>query len=338
MSEFWREFPAHPRVFVGPRLAQPEVAMPDAKLFRTILCPVDFSAHSQQALAYAALLASRSGGQLVVIFVEDPMLAAAAAVAYDEKALIDKGRKELRRIVERIIERYGLPMSAVTLDVAVGRPHEEIAWTAERLGCDLIVMGSHGRTRADRVLLGSTTHRILRHSPLPVLATPPGSGRARGPAKGWPGTLVIAPIDVGAGDRAEVLAADAAARALGTRLELVHVVEPVTSPLWLEPIDAERQDVRRQRRATARLTKLQDEHAGVVTAVRVETGKPADEIAKIASSRHVGLVVMTRRRGQGLFGPRQGSISYQVLCKANTPVLALPADRAWMRRVLRRRA
>ena len=78
-------------------------AMADTTLFQTILCPVDFSDHSRQALAYAALLASRSKGRLVVIFVEDPMLAAAAAVAYDEKTLIDKARKELRRLVERTI-------------------------------------------------------------------------------------------------------------------------------------------------------------------------------------------------------------------------------------------
>jgi nucleotide-binding universal stress UspA family protein len=311
--------------------------MADTRLFQTILCPVDFSDHSRQALAYATLLASHNNGRLIVIFVEDPMLTAAAAVGYDEKTLLDRARKELRRLVERAVARYGLPMSSVTLDVAIGRAHEEITWTAERLGCDVIVLGSHGRTGANRMMLGSTTHRILRRSPLPVLATPPVSGRSRGPAKGWPGTLVIAPIDIGGRDRADALAAAVAARELGTQLELVHIVEPISNPPWLE-LDADRRNLQRQRRAITRLTQLQDEHAGVVTAVRVETGKPADEIAKIASSKHVGLVVMTRRRGQGLFGPRQGSISYEVLCKANTPVLALPSDRAWMRRVVRRRS
>lgn len=310
--------------------------MPDTRLFQTILCPVDFSDHSRQALTYATLLASRNKGHLVVIFVEDPMLAAAAAVAYDEKTLTDKARKELRRLVERTVAQHDLPMSSVTLDVAVGRPHDEIAWTAERVGCDVIVMGSHGRTGANRMMLGSTTHRILRQSHLPVLATPPASGRSHGPAKGWPGKLVIAPLDIGARDRADALAAAVAARELGTQLELVHIVEPISTPPWLE-VDAERRNLQRQRRAIARLTQLQDEHAGVVTAVRVETGKPADAIAKIALSKHVGLVVMTRRRGQGLFGPRQGSISYEVLCKANTPVLALPSDNAWMRRIVRRR-
>src|SRR5688500_8152474 len=99
--------------------------MPAAELFKTILCPIDFSDHSRQALAYAALLASRTRGRLVVIFVEDPLLASAAAVAFDEKAVKDRARKELRRIAERAIAPYGMAISAVTLDVAVGRPHQE---------------------------------------------------------------------------------------------------------------------------------------------------------------------------------------------------------------------
>jgi nucleotide-binding universal stress UspA family protein len=303
----------------------------DGRLFKTVLCPVDFSDHSRQALAYAALLASRSKGRLVVIFVEDALLATAAAIAHDEKALADKARQELRRLVERTIAPLRLPMSSVTLDVAVGKPHEEIAWTAERLKCDVIVMGAHGRTGTNKMMLGSTTHRILRRSPLPVLATPQVTGRVRGPAKDWPGKMVIAPIDIGIRDRADAMAAAVVARELGTQLELVHVVQAIDNPPWLE-VDADRRNLQRQRRALARLTQLQDELKGTATAVRVETGNPADEIAKIASSTHVGLVVMTRRRGQGLFGPRQGSISYEVLRKANTPVLALPSDKAWMRR------
>jgi nucleotide-binding universal stress UspA family protein len=310
--------------------------MAEATLFKHVLCPVDFSEHSRQALSYAALLASRSKGRLVVIFVEDPLLAAAAAVAYDEKTLMDNARKQLRRLVERAIKPLSLPMSSVTLDVAIGKPHEEIAWTAERLKCDVIVMGAHGRSGANKMMLGSTTHRLLRRSSLPILATPPVTGRSRGPSKGWPGTMIIATVDIGARDRADALAAAVVARELGTQLELVHIVEPIIGPPWLE-VDADRRNLQRQRRAVVRLTQLQDEHKGIATAVRVESGNPADEIAAIASSKHVGLVVMTRRRGQGLFGPRQGSISYQVLCKANTPVLALPSDKAWMRRVVRRR-
>ncbi len=307
--------------------------MTETRLFRTILCPVDFSEHSRQALSYAALLVKRLEGRLIVIFVEDPLLVAAAAVAYDEKQLTEKGRVALRRFVERTIAPYGVPIESVTLDVAIGRPHEEIAWTAKRLKCDLIILGAHGATGANRMMLGSTTHRVLRRSPLPVLAVPPVKGRAKRPARNWPGRWALAPIDLGQRARADAMAAAVAARELGTQLRLVHIVEPVTQLPWLE-VDATRRNQQRERRALAFLSRLKDDLAWAVTDTVAQAGKPGKAIAAIASKNDVGLVVMTRRRGQGLFGPRQGSISYQVLIDARTPVLALPSDTQWLRRAV----
>lgn len=302
-------------------------------LFKTILCPVDFSEHSRQALAYAALLASRQKAHLITVFVEDPLLAAAAAVEYDEKTLIDKARVALRRFAEKTIGKYGLALGDITLDVAIGRPHDEIAWTAERMKCDVIVLGAHGRTGANRMLLGSTTHRLLRRSPIPVLAVPPVKKRAKTPPKSWPGKWVLAPIDLDARDRADALTAAVVARELGARLLLVHVVEPIREAVWLD-LDVARRNQQRERRALAHLTRLKDDLAWAVADCRVLSGRPADEIAASASAGSVGLVVMTRRRGQGLWGPRQGSISYQVLVEAGTPVLALPSDKTWMRRAI----
>ncbi|MFP5478008.1 MAG: universal stress protein, partial [Gammaproteobacteria bacterium] len=47
--------------------------------------------------------------------------------------------------------------------------HEGIVDTAKALGCDLIVMGSHGRTGIEKLLLGSVTQRVLQEAPMPVL-------------------------------------------------------------------------------------------------------------------------------------------------------------------------
>ena len=63
---------------------------PQTRLFRTILCPIDFSEHSRHALRYAALLAARYRSRLVAIFIEDPMLAAAAAFALTRKRYLMK--------------------------------------------------------------------------------------------------------------------------------------------------------------------------------------------------------------------------------------------------------
>jgi nucleotide-binding universal stress UspA family protein len=176
---------------------------------------------------------------------------------------------------------------------------------------------------------------VLRTSPLPILATPPVIGRRLRPPRNWPGKIALAPIDFTPRERADALAAAVVAQELGTHLELVHVVEPIADVPWLE-LDEARRNLQRKRRAAALLSRVQDDIRWNASGLHVESGKPAEAIASLASRTRVGLVIMTRRRGQGLFGPRQGSISYEVLCRANTPVLALPSDTKWIRKVVRR--
>ena len=86
-------------------------------LFRSILCPVDFSEYSAVALRYAAVLAKRSAGRLHVFSVNDPMLAAAAAVALGDRDFATAALAELRPFVAK-----ALPASmrkAVSISYAV---------------------------------------------------------------------------------------------------------------------------------------------------------------------------------------------------------------------------
>lgn len=59
-------------------------------------------------------------------------------------------------------------------------------------------------------------------------------------------------------------------------------------------------------------------------ASRIFVGSPAEEIARLAAESDAGLIVLSLKRGHGLFGARYGSISYRLLCAAVAPVLALP--------------
>lgn len=310
-------------------------------MFRTIVCPIDFSEHSRHALRYAALLASRSRGRLIVLYVEDPLLVNAAASAnYDAKAVIASVEKHLAQLVRRTTAPYDINTNLLSVQVAVGRPHTEIRSIAKKFGCDLIVMGSHGLRGASRLMFGSTTHRVLRRADVPVLAIPPVKGRTPPPAKTWPGSWVLAPVDIGAKDKQDSMNAALVADALGARLLLLHVVEPADATLR-ERLDLPRanRDAVLKARAQARLDMLRARtEAAVPTACRVVAGRPAAQIAAAAADREIGLVIMTRRRGQGLFGPRQGAISYEVICSARTPVLALPSDSKWIRRAASRRS
>ena len=118
------------------------------------------------------------------------------------------------------------------------------------------------------------------------------------------------------------------------QLLLLHVVETTGQSVWqrLDLPRTNREQLMKTRAEARRSVLRARTEAAVVTTTRVVAGNPAAQIAAAAADRHVGLVIMTRRRGQGLFGPRQGSISYQVLCNAKTPVLALPSNDKWIRR------
>jgi nucleotide-binding universal stress UspA family protein len=143
-------------------------------VFRSILCPVDFSTHSRAALRYAAALAQRSSCHLVVVYVNDPLLAIAARTRYAARDLIHMSQRDLRRFVTSVTA--ATPIN-VTLVTAAGKPARQIVKVAEHHGCDLIVMGYRGVGGASRLLFGSTTEGVVRITSVPVLAIPPARRR-----------------------------------------------------------------------------------------------------------------------------------------------------------------
>ena len=151
------------------------------RVFRSILCPVDFSRNSRSALRYAAMLARLSGAHLVVLYVNDPLLATAAATRPDAEAIIVSTENDLRRFVAGALRNATPPVPTTLLTIA-GKPSREIVNAAERHGCELIVMGYRGAGRASRLLFGSTTEGVVRTTAVPVVAIPPARRSARRPA------------------------------------------------------------------------------------------------------------------------------------------------------------
>ena len=299
-----------------------------SRLFRSILCPVDFSEPSALALRYAAAIAKRSTGQFHVLSVNDPLLVAAVAVALGDRTYASVALGELPTFVAKAIPAGAIKAAAIKYVVETGPPDRTIVTTARRLRCDLIVMGTHGLSGPDKLLLGSTTERLFRLTPVPLLAVPPlAVSGAHEPALSWPGPAIMAPVDLRADSESDVRDAAGIARAFGVRLVLVHVVPQVTPPPWYRA-DLSAHWRMRVAKAQRRLESLADAvGAGVRTEVRVVSGNPADEIAALAAEERIGVVVMHLRKGPGLFGSRAGSIAYHVLRHAVTPVLVLP-DRA----------
>jgi nucleotide-binding universal stress UspA family protein len=296
-------------------------------LFQSILCPVDFSEHSAVALRYAATVAKRSAGRLHVLHVNDPMLAAAAAVALAERNYEKVALDELRPFVAKAIPASTMKATSIRCAVETGDAVRMIVAAAKRLRCDLIVMGTHGLSGLERVLIGSTTEQMLHRASLPVLAIPPipsEAGSPPEPPRSWPGAAILAPMDLREQSQRDIREAEQIARAFGTDLVLVHVVPPLQVPPWYRPdLSAhQRLQVTKAQRQLESLARTVG--PGVNTEVRVVAGRPADEISALAAEERIGLVVMHLRKGPGLLGSRAGSIAAHVLRHAVTPVLALP--------------
>src|SRR5262249_4765398 len=177
---------------------------------------------------------------------------------------------------------------------------------------DLIVLGAHGLTRPERLLLGSTTLAVLQQTALPVLAVPDRMADSAPPTDQTRMSChpLLAPIALHDTSRREVDNAARVAEWLGTSLLLVHVVNRIAAPDWLKG-DLSADERTRAAKAQQMLNRLAGAVADrVPTEARVVCGSPADEIAAVAAAERPALLITPPHDRRGWFGARRGSLSY----------------------------
>lgn len=287
--------------------------------FQSILCGIDFSDHSAQALRCAAAIADRQQATLHFVSVIDPLLPAAAAVAYETESLSAETAIELKAFVSATLGIRQLPDDSI--QVAVGQPAREILRCAQTSRADLIVLGTHGLGGLRRLLLGSTTHRVLRDSGAAVLAVP-----LPDPADHQPFSQ-HAPIVVGVSleraSQAHVDIAVALAQDFQAAVVLAHGVAPIqTGKPWQRR--AEDAQLARHERARIALDELSAEVGhDLEVRVAVQTGEPAAVLTDIAGEENAALIVVGLG-DPGSIGRRPGITAYRVVCASDVPVLAVP--------------
>jgi nucleotide-binding universal stress UspA family protein len=286
-----------------------------------ILCPTDFSDASRSAVRYAHAIAEHVGARLMILTVEDRLLAEAMDLRGGTACHQEDTRRELGQFVRTSLGASGAGVG-IDLEAAVGKPADEILRVARQHHCDLIVMSSQGATRMRRLFFGSTTERVLRETTVPVLVTPADAASLHHGDIRFAVRRVLVPVDLSPGSLVHVQAARAVCDALRVPLLLAHVVEPVRSPIpTKQPVPS--LELERKTRAEDALAELiatlpRRLHPEALTA----HGDPAEEIAKIARDRDAGLIVMGLHASPP--GRHIGSVTYRVLCLAHALVLALP--------------
>ncbi len=144
-------------------------------LFKTILCPTDFSENSDLAFQTACALAREDGARLIVLHVGAKPIASVGG----SRAVPPMPEEYDRSDLEARLKSYRVADLGNRLEheLVFGESAQEIVRIAAKHQVDLIVMGTHGRGGMRRMLLGSVAEGVLRHAPCSVLTVKrPGAG------------------------------------------------------------------------------------------------------------------------------------------------------------------
>lgn len=140
-------------------------------MFDKILVPTDGSETARAALEKAVHVALKHNADLHVLHVIDEI------PSTRNPAMLEKKQNEQQEQAEQLVEDAvsGVEDADVRTHSAVrrGQPHEAVLEYTRDNEVDLIIMGRHGRSGLNRLLLGSTAERVLRSSDIPVLVIPP---------------------------------------------------------------------------------------------------------------------------------------------------------------------
>ena len=139
-------------------------------MFKKILFATDFSDVSQKAVKYIKQLKGAGAQEVIVLHVIDEKELLVLSRVPDQylqiKAQMEKEIAKEMAVVEADMTAEGF---RVKLKVKTGKPFTEIMMTAADEKVSIIVVGSHGRSNIEEMLMGSVSENVIRHAKVPLL-------------------------------------------------------------------------------------------------------------------------------------------------------------------------
>lgn len=292
-----------------------------------IVCAVDFSDFSRRALDHAVAIAKWYDARLTVMYAYSVPLATLASAPLlspapmEVAALLPADRELVRHQLLEFLPRAaaGLPVECRVVEGDVASEILAAAGTA-----DLLVVGTHGRSGFERLVLGSVAERLLRQAPCPLLIVPRASPDATDTV---PQLFhhIVAAIDFSPSSAHAAAFAISLAEEADAHLTLVHALDlPPAVETWIVESEAGTARLREwQQGASARLHDLVPADAGTYCHVeeRVDAGAASRVILDVAAARHAGLLVIGAHGGGSLDRLFVGSTAQRVVRQAACPVL-----------------
>lgn len=301
---------------------------------KTILVPLDFSRASMQALKCAIPLAEDFKAAIHLIHVQPAdemtgisragrlMLSCADAIRLMQDRVAGLQRKHEIRFWPDICH------------VASGRPFEEICKLARKIEADLIVMPTRGHGGLKRVVLGSTTERVVRYAPCPVLV-PRGARYRSAVSSRLVDTAalnlrrILVPMDFSECSLVGARYAARLAKSTGATLRLFHVVFPYNQTSELNRVGASVTALVETAKTVAqkemsRVTRM-NFLRGVSCETEISVGSTIDEICFETRRPDIDLVVTSTHGRAGFKRALLGSVAEHVVRYSECPVLIVPS-------------
>ncbi len=290
-----------------------------------ILCPVDASVFSARALRYAAALASWYRAELTALSVlpapPQPSLGSEYPGGWplETRELVARDEERLRGFVSMAT---GSPVTTVL--TTMGPVVRQILEVAASLPADLIVLGTHGHSGFDHLLLGSVTEKVLRRAPCPVLTVPHLA--TDDTAQVVKVKTILCGIDFSDASAHALEYALSLGQEAGSRLVLVHALEwfAETPQRLTDHFNVPEFRQALERDAHAQLESLVPPAARTwcETEFVVGHGKAYKELLRVAAEQEAGLIVLGVR-GRGavdllLFGSTTQHVVREATCAVLT--------------------
>jgi nucleotide-binding universal stress UspA family protein len=272
------------------------------KLLKTILVAVDFDDTLDAVLAAASTLAKKFGSEVVLTHVVE----AADESGQAPESLRDSIAARLGQMQQQLTASG---VSVPQVFCLCGKGAVEIAEAAERIGTNLIMLGTRGIGTGHHFPLGTTTEKVIRWSPKPVLAVPPEPPVAF--------ANIVCPVDFSDVSARGLTTAIHLARAFRGKLQILTVIAPLSGYHRLDRHWAEGAASAEQATRTKCLRELDEflsrfDFQDVTWEKHVLSGDPAHEIVQRARSTHADLIVMGSVGRTGLPYMFMGSTAVKV--------------------------
>ena len=293
--------------------------------FKRILCPIDFSDASRHATDHAVAIAGWYGSHVTALHVLQQPLNFEPPILFAERG----GLKTLPANREQVLSRlhdWMQPASKALVQwdtrIDEGVPAECVLQYARFLPADLIVMGSHGKSGFEHLVLGSVTEKVLRNAGCPVLTVPPRASTA----SKLPFRRLLCPVDFSTPSLEALQVAFSLAEEADAELTVLNVIDwPDDDTFLTETFDSPEMRKQLETQTAQRVDARIPDDARVWSrpSARVAVGKAYQEIVKAAGDVAADLIVVGVHGRNALDLTLFGSTTNQVVRRASCPVLTI---------------